>query len=228
MKRGIFIGLIIVLVFVVFFTGFFIRKDFAQKLIFGDLYKENLLLKEQNEDLKAQINRLQIADYVPSGHLPQGDKLQTDIYLSAKIFSTYPFNFKNQLIVDAGEQQGVKKSAAATVGENILLGQIVEVFKNTGVVRTIFDPNWQLSVRIGKDEINGLFQGGNEPKITLIEKPVNVGDAVYSAGSEFPYALEIGEISEIKESAGGIFKEAAIRMPYNVNDLREANIIINR
>jgi len=210
MRRGIFIGLIVILIFVVFFTGFFIKKDFAQNLIFGDLHRENLLLKQQNEDLKAQIQRLQIADRK---------------YLTAEIFSTYPFNFKNQLVIAAGEQQGIKKSATVTVGENILFGQIIEVLENTSVVRTIFDPKWQLSVRIGNKEINGLFQGGNEPKITLIEKPVNVGDAVYSTGSEFPYALKIGEVSEIKESAGGIFKEAAVALPYTVNDLRNVNIV---
>ena len=222
MKKGILIGLVIALIFIVFLTGFFIKKDFLKEPVFlvralfsrADLYEENLFLKQQNEDLRAQINELRTTNY----------KLQTDNYLTAKIFSTYPFNIKNQLTINAGEKQGVKKGTTATIGENILVGQIIEVFENYSVARTIFDPKWQLPVRIGEEEVNGLLQGGNEPKITLIEKPVKAGDIIYSAVADFPYGLKIGEISEIKETASGIFKEAEVKVSYNINELREVNM----
>ncbi len=222
MKKGILIGLVIALIFIVFLTGFFIKKDFLKEPVFlvralfsrADLYEENLFLKQQNEDLRAQINELRTTNY----------KLQTDNYLTAKIFSTYPFNIKNQLTINAGEKQGVKKGTTATIGENILVGQIIEVFENYSVARTIFDPKWQLPVRIGEEEVNGLLQGGNEPKITLIEKPVKAGDIIYSAVADFPYGLKIGEISEIKETSSGIFKEAEVKVSYNINELREVNM----
>ncbi|MEK7194039.1 MAG: rod shape-determining protein MreC [Patescibacteria group bacterium] len=222
MKKGILIGLVIALIFIVFLTGFFIKKDFLKEPVFlikalfsrADLYEENLFLKQQNEDLRAQINELRTTNY----------KLQTDNYLTAKIFSTYPFNIKNQLTINAGEKQGVKKGTTATIGENILVGQIIEVFENYSVARTIFDPKWQRPVRIGEEEVNGLLQGGNEPKITLIEKPVKAGDIIYSAVADFPYGLKIGEISEIKETASGIFKEAEVKVSYNINELREVNM----
>lgn len=221
MRKGILIGLIIALIFIVFFTGFFVKKDFLKEPVFlikalfsrADLYEENLFLRQQNEDLKAQIQVSSIRYQVPSGK-----------YLSAKIFSTYPFNIKNQLTINAGEKQGVKNGMAVTFGKNILIGQITEVFENYSVGRTIFDPKWQLPVRIGEEEINGLLQGGNEPKITLIEKPVKAGDIVYSAGADFLYGLKIGEISEIKETSSGIFKEAKVKVSYNINELREVNI----
>ena len=222
MKKGILIGLVIALIFIVFLTGFFIKKDFLKEPVFlvralfsrADLYEENLFLKQQNEDLRAQINELRTTNY----------KLQTDNYLTGKIFSTYPFNIKNQLTINAGEKQGVKKGTTATIGENILVGQIIEVFENYSVARTIFDPKWQLPVRIGEEEVNGLLQGGNEPKITLIEKPVKAGDIIYSAVADFPYGLKIGEISEIKETSSGIFKEAEVKVSYNINELREVNM----
>lgn len=222
MKKGILIGLVIALIFIVFLTGFFIKKDFLKEPVFlvralfsrADLYEENLFLKQQNEDLRAQINELRTTNY----------KLQTDNYLTAKIFSTYPFNIKNQLTINVGEKQGVKKGTTATIGENILVGQIIEVFENYSVARTIFEPKWQIPVRIGDEEINGLLQGGNEPKITLIEKPVKIGDIVFSATADFPYGLKIGEISEIKETSSGIFKEAEVKVSYNINELREVNM----
>ena len=115
--------------------------------------------------------------------------------------------------------------ATAIVGNNILVGQVSGVFENVSVVQTIFDPNLELPVRIGKDEINGMLQGGALPKVILIEKPIQVGDIVYSASAGFPYGLKIGEITEIKESAAGVFKEAAIRIPFVVGEVRELTII---
>ena len=211
MKRYILILGIVILVIITYFTAFFIKKNRS--------FDENSRLKQENQDLIAQIQRLQVA----------GGELQNknNNFISAKVFSTYPFNIKNKITIDAGEKQGVKKNMVVVLGENILVGQILEVFENYSVVQTIFDPNWQLPARIGQEEINGLFQGGGEPKVTLIEKnkPFQVNDAVYSASQEFPYGLKIGEVVEIKESSAGVFKEAILKMLFNVNELREVNII---
>lgn len=214
MRRYILAFLIFFLVVVIYFTNFFIKKE--------RFFTENLRLKQENQDLRAEIQRI-FDCKLPNGKC--GTVSSTGKYLSVKVFSTYPFNIKNQLTLNAGEKQGVKPQATATLGDNILVGQVNRVFENASVVETIFDPNLELPVRIGKDEINGMFQGGAEPKIVLIEKPIEVGDIVYSASAEFPYGLKIGEITEIKESAAGIFKEAAIKIPFAVGELREVNII---
>ncbi len=212
MKRYVLAVLIVILLIVVFFTGFFIKKE--------RFFDENIQLKKENENLKAELQGLKVENFE--------SKISQDGFLTVKVFSTYPFNVKSQITVNAGEAQGVKKLMPALFGKNILLGQIIEVSKNYSVIQTIFDPNWQLPVRIGEKEINGLLQGGNEPKITFIEKdkPITVGDAVYSAKRGFPLGLKVGEISEIKESAPGVFKEAVLTMPFNISALREVEILL--
>jgi len=211
MRRYLIITLLIFLLVITYFTIFFIKKERS--------FDENLRLKQENENLKAQIQKLEIGNWKL--------EIPRDNYLTAKVFSTYPFNIKNQITINIGEKQGVKKMMAVTVGDNLLLGQVVEVFENYSIVQTIFDPHWQLPVRIGKEEINGLFQAGNEPKVVLIEKEkaIQIGDVVYSASQEFPYGLKIGEISEIKETTAGVFKEAILKIPFNVNELREVRVI---
>ncbi len=212
MKRYVLAVLIVILLIVVFFTGFFIKKE--------RFFDENIQLKKENENLKAELQGLKVENFE--------SKISQDGFLTVKVFSTYPFNVKSQITVNAGEAQGVKKLMPALFGKNILLGQIIEVSKNYSVIQTIFDPNWQLPVRIGEKEINGLLQGGNEPKITFIEKdkPITVGDAVHSAKRGFPLGLKVGEISEIKESAPGVFKEAVLTMPFNISALREVEILL--
>ncbi|KKU98622.1 MAG: Cell shape-determining protein MreC, partial [Candidatus Wolfebacteria bacterium GW2011_GWE1_48_7] len=140
--------------------------------------------------------------------------------IAANVFSTYPFNMKDTISVDRGSSDGVANAMVATVADSILLGQVTGVREHSSVVRTIFDSHWQLPVRIGPDNINGLFEGGNDPKVVLVEKQIKVGDGVFSAAKEFPMGIKIGEIKEIKEEAGGIFKEATIRTPYSIGEVR--------
>lgn len=211
MRRYIIIALIILLAGAIYLTNFFISKQRS----FG----ENARLKQENENLKAQLQESQISG-IKSQDLNNSP-------LTAEVFSTYPFNTKNQITINAGEKQGVKKSMTASIGGNILLGRVVDVFENYSVIETIFDPNFQLPVRIGNQQIDALFQGGNEPKLSLIEKtkPVKTSDIVYSASKEFIYGLKVGEVAEIRESSAGVFKEATLTIPFNMNELREVNLL---
>lgn len=215
MRRYFVIVAAFILIGITYLTGFFIKRE--------RFSNENFLLRQENEDLRAQIQRYSIPDFSPSGTLPGGK------YLRARVFSTYPFNIKNQITVDAGGEQGVKNSMAVLIGENILVGKIREARTNVSLVETIFDPHFELPVRISEKEIDSLLQGGSEPKLILIEKTklVRVGDFVYSAGSGMPYGLKIGEVAEIKENIAGLFKEVTIKAPFNVSELREVNILVS-
>ena len=208
MKRRLTAVFAVLIIVVVYFTGFFIKKERD--------FRENLLLKRENENLRGE---LQLA----AAGIKEAQK---NDYLTAKVFSTYPFNFKNKITVNVGEKNGVKKSAVVAFGENIFIGQITDVGRDFSVARTVFDPNWQLPVRIGEEEINGLLQGGNEPRIVLVDNDefLKAGLVVYSAGEGISYGLKIGEIKEIGKDATGVFKEAFLKIPFNVGDLREVNV----
>lgn len=219
MKRIVLISLTAVILIVTFFSGIFIPKrafvasvNFAKQYLKTDFYQENVLLKLQNENLKAQLQRAQDVPGVPVDH--------RSARMQANVFSTYPFNMKDVIAIDRGSDDGVSSAMVATVADSILLGQVTSVDEHSAVIRTIFDSHWQLPVRIGPDNINGLFEGGNDPKVVLVEKPIKVGDGVFSAAKEFPMGIKIGEVKEIKEEAGGIFKEATIRTPYSIGDVR--------
>ena len=195
------------LLVVTFFTNFFISKQRA--------LNKNLALQQENESLLAELQAIGVQEM----------GLDTE-YISAKIFSTYPFNIKNQLTINKGIVEGVEKFAAVTLGGNILVGQISEVLNGHSIVKTVFDPSWSLPVRIGQQEVDGLLEGGSEPKIVLIEKEqqITVGDIVFSAGEYFPYGIKIGEVAKLWQETGA-FQEAGLKIPYTISELREVVII---
>lgn len=146
----------------------------------------------------------------------------------AEVYSSFPFNYKHLLAVNAGSASGVAVGMPVTLEGNILIGQVIEVSDDQSLVRTIFDKDWSLPVRIGVAERDALLVGGQNPKLTLIDRKVeiNEGDAVVSAKKDLPYGLKIGEISAVRDLITTSFKEADLIFPYDPKDLRKVAILI--
>lgn len=177
-------------------------------------------LLRENEVLKAKILLLSKSSYRETigGHE----------YLSAKIYSTYPFNNRGLITLNAGRLDGLKELLPVTVGETIFLGQLTQVSDTSSVARTIFDAGWELPVKAGTGGVDALLLGGREPRLTLIvkEKELVSGADVYTAGKDFPYGLKIGTIKEIFDNPGSTFREATLDIPYAVGELTQVSVLI--
>lgn len=180
-------------------TGNFITFGFSKQQI---VPAEDIL--KQAEALRASGNNSIRSKYV------QGD-----------VYSRYPLNLKDELLVDVGAGAGVRTGGAA-IFNGMLVGRIKESGENLSIVQTVFDPNFSLPVRIGKNKVDALLKGGVEPKLTLIQKNSDISqdDMVYSASSELEYGLAIGEAGPATVSNAGVFAEAPLKLSYSPADLR--------
>lgn len=171
----------------------------------------------ENELLKARIAALENLKSSASG--PQ--KL-----VQASVYSDYPFNFKNEILVDKGEADGVKVGQPVLLfvsqRGSLLIGKVEKIFKNSALVETIFDSRFKTSVRIGNRGVNSLLVGGSAPKLMLIPKDSEVrdGEGVYSASSDYPLGTPIGVARNIRISSDQFFKEADLETAYNPNDFQ--------
>lgn len=148
--------------------------------------------------------------------------------LVAKIYSTYPLNHRNFLSINAGSKDGVSAGMPVTFDGNFLLGKIIEISETSSIVRTIFDKDFSLPVRLGDGEVNALLVGGHDPRLNLIEKNFGAEEEtmVFSAGKDFPYGLKIGKVGKIIDSLADSFKTASLELPYQIKDLRTAIILL--
>lgn len=166
----------------------------------------------ENDQLKAQLAELQgIAAELPTS---------TPNYLRAMVYSRYPLNFKNELFVDAGTDDGVA-TGSAVVYQGLLIGRVVEAWPHYAAVQTVFDNDFRLPVRIGAGGYDGLLTGGSYPFVASIAKssPVAAGDIVASAAPGVPYALPMGEIQSTSTSPDNLFEQASIVFPYDINQV---------
>lgn len=171
----------------------------------------------ENEALKAQLAVLQsVAAQLPQ--ISQG-------YLRAMVYSRYPFNFKNEMLVNAGADQGVS-AGKAVVFQGILIGVVERVFKDTALVQTVFDGNFKMPVRVGARGYDALLVGGAYPKAASLEKDASVatGTIVYSAAEGLPFGMPVAIVAGTSTSPDTLFEEAMLSFAYDVNGIQTVNI----
>jgi cell shape-determining protein MreC len=177
-------------------------------------------LRSENEALRAEL--LLALKSAQSVHT-EGHE-----YRLAKVFSSYPFNNRGLIAVNAGARDGVHVGMPVTVGAGIFVGQIAEVFDSYATVRTVFDVDWQIPVKVGNDQSDALLVGGRDPHLAMIirEGTLSVGEVVYAALKDFPYGLTVGDVGTIRTKSGQALEEAELLLPYNPATLTEVSIMV--
>ena len=147
--------------------------------------------------------------------------------IHALVYGFNPFDTVNFLAITAGEGAGVAaKMPVLTSG--LFVGEIEKTTRDQSTVRTIFDPTFEMPVKIGA-RAKGLLKGGVQPRITLIaaEEKVASGDPVYAASRDFPLGLPVGILGNITENAGEAWRSASLRVPYELTAVSAVEIIKN-
>ncbi|MDO8601708.1 MAG: rod shape-determining protein MreC [bacterium] len=172
----------------------------------------------ENQSLRAQLQQAQST--------PSIIEQERERYIRVPLYSSYPFNTSNQLLVAAGSESGVLEGATVFAAPGIFIGQVTSVQNGKAVVRTIFDPGWELPVRIGEGKVDALLIGGQEPRLTLVSKrkPLIGGESVFLASRDFTYGLVLGAVAELRQSKDSLFLEGRLIASYTIADLSELYI----
>jgi cell shape-determining protein MreC len=203
---------IAILIVLIFFTpayGWKLRALLAPR---GGTDQDAASLAAQNETLAAQLAELQLV----SMQIPA----TVSSTMRAMVYSRCPLNFKDELLVDVGANDGVA-AGKAVLFQGILVGVVKQVFPDDAAVATVFDPTFKMPVRIGASGVDALLQGGSNPQAFSISKnaKVAVGDIVMAAGPGIPYGLPIGTVASISPSGDNLFNQATLSFAYDVNGI---------
>lgn len=212
-----FLGIIILLLFFIFFMpsiGMHLRGLMGPQ---GEAPSNVQQLAAENESLKAQIAEFDTIE----GELPTS----TPNTIRAMVYSRYPLNFKNEMVVNVGTDDKITVGSAVIFQGN-LIGFVKESSPQSSVIQTIFDPNYKLLVRIGSNGYDALLVGGSYPMVESIAKTANisVGDIVYGADPSAPYAIPVGEIANVALASNNLFEEASLSFPYDIGMIQTVEI----
>jgi hypothetical protein len=214
MKREtLFIGLLILLIVVMFGFGSKLGMRF-QRVLTGPLPQfagENLTTLRSTVEGYGAVHTL-------AANLPGAKTIP--------VYSRYPFNLKNEILIAAGTNDGIKEGDIALF-EGSILGSVEKAFSGSALVETIFDSRFKTPVRIGTLATDALLIGGSNPELTLIpaNAAVNENDQVYSAGEGWPYGMTLGALHDVKSSENSLYKNGALRVSYNPASLSQVTVV---
>ncbi len=174
-------------------------------------------LKLENESLKSELLKKNSGSAV------------TDRYLEAQVYSHYPFNDRNALIIDRGSLDGVKVGMPVLAARGVLLGRVTNVKDRVSEDRKSIDPAWKSSVVVGEHKIKAVLQGANNPRLELIPKDavIKEGDMITNIAPEYPIALRVGSIGSARLDEKKVWQIADVDVAFGIEDIDTVLVVTN-
>lgn len=193
----------------IFAARFAAQENVALKTQLGDLLLENSNLRQSLVETQALVD--QQTSFSP----------QTYNLISAR-----PIGLSRYLLIDKGQNDGVKVGKAV-VFKNNLLGKVITASAKSAGVQLITDPDFKLSAfSLNKDGKARGIVSGQFGVYLLMDKilhsePVEKTDMIYSEGLEayLPRGLILGSVTEIVEEQNQVFKQAKVTPVFDVQNL---------
>ncbi len=197
------------------------------------LFDENLELKQEVQELKAKNTKLQEVkqeNKFLQSSLNLTEKTDYDISLATIIGRGFQ-GMQRYILVNKGSLAAIEKNMPVVVFDNILVGKITEVFKDSAKVLLITSPNSKIPALIQESRIQGLVSGTKKESLSMdsVSKDLKVetGNKVITSGLDgiFPKGMLVGEVSEVKIFEHKMFQQITLNPAVNLEELEQVFII---
>jgi len=202
-------------------------------------YKENKLLKARLEEyvmLEAEVQTLKKENEELRAVLDKKESLRDFIPIEATVIGRNPDRWQETVIINKGEQQGIKKDMAVITPSG-LIGKIQHASQFTSTVQLLsaIDRQNRISAYVqGKDgSVFGLIEGYDDKRQALLFKQIPFDAKIEKKqlvltsglGGIFPKGLPIGEVEEVEPDEYGLTKMAYVKPAANFYDVDEVIVV---
>jgi rod shape-determining protein MreC len=197
------------------------------------LESENLELHEQQLLLQAKLQKFEAleAENHRIRELLDSAKNLQDHVLIAEIIAVSQDPYRHQITLNKGSNDKVYRGQALIDATGIM-GQIVEIGPNTSEALLITDPDHGIPVEVNRTGLQTIALGlgdGQGLKLPFLPSnaDVKVGDLLVSSalGGRFPAGYPVGQIYNVKNTAGEHFMEAVAYPSAKLNQGRQALLV---
>lgn len=184
-----------------------------------DLLRENRELREQLLRGNARMNRLQ-AVQIENQRLRDLLGGTRGLQLSVQLASLVDVDldpFRHRILLDAGEQRGVRVGLAVIDGAGVV-GQIIATTPMNSTAMLVSDPSHAIPVQVVRSGLRSIAYGtGRIDRLELPNIPlsadVRVGDELITSGlgGTFPAGFPVGRIESLRPDDTRLFVVADAR-----------------
>jgi rod shape-determining protein MreC len=221
-----------------------VQKLVAESVNFStglwDKYIGLINTHEENKRLKVEINRLVMGNSRNRELLSTYKRLQellkvkdvaNDDVIASQVIGRDPTGWFKSVIIDKGKNSGIKENMPV-INEKGVVGQVVSVSYNYSKVLLLIDQNSAVDSIIERSRDSGIVKGVSSDLCTLDyvlkTNDVRVGDIAVTSGLDrvFPKGHHIGEIIEVRDAPGELFKDIKIKPSVDFTRLEEVLVIL--
>jgi rod shape-determining protein MreC len=212
-----------------------IGNFFAGAFNYGAVQSENEQLQRQIGQLRAtqaekgfETNQLRLLTQLEK--LPFLGSLPT---VTAQTRDSYSSNFTATITLDKGRDDGVDVGFPV-VGAGGLVGQVIQSFHHTSVVRLLTDGQSKVGVVFGpNNKYTAIVDGqgpGNDATADLVapNTPLRKGEHMYTSGlqaAEFPPGIPVATVSSFHTPSGASQISITVEPSANLGQLAYVDVV---
>ena len=197
-------------------------------------------VRNENSRLKREIDTLRMENYRYQEILATHERLQKLLQfkktidwpvLAAQVIGRDPTGWFESVILDKGKNSGLKVNMPVVNAEGVV-GRLVFVSANYAKALLIIDQNSAVDCIIQRSRDEGIVKGLSS-KICRLDYVVKtsdvvVGDKVVTSGMGrvFPKGLPVGEVVEVINIPGDLFRDIKVRPMVDFSKLEELLVIL--
>jgi rod shape-determining protein MreC len=185
----------------------------------GRLMIENVKLRESVKRQRRMESLLALKEEEPSP------------VLAAKAVGRDASSWFKSVLVDVGENDGVRKNMPAAVYTG-LVGRVLRAYGGASRVMLITDPGSAVSCMTERTRDTGILVGDGTGlcRLLYVDKSADVaqGDLLIASGLDgiYPQGMPVGEVVKASGSAPGYFQDVQVRPTADIDHLEELAIIL--
>jgi len=200
------------------------------------LSDENQALREENEELVAEIARLreserelqQLEGFLNLRGVHEGDEL-----LKAEVFATEPSNTKEAVAIDKGSDDGLSEDMLVLSEQGSVIGTVARVLADSAWVTLLTDQSSAVSAYVQDSRVQGVVVGSPEGTLTMefVDETADVkeGDLVLTSGASglHPSGELIGEVVDVQQAPQDLFKSVRVEPLADFSRLESVFILVS-
>ena len=225
-----------------FFSGFHsagvaIRDTYNEKLSKDQLVSLVSELQSENQRLIAETSNLKILEKENNELREYLNFLEARQfkYVMASIISRGELNEADTvMVIDKGENDGIKKGQAAVNSQGIVVGKVASVKGEIAEIYLITNKDCRLAASIqNENKTAGIVEGelGLSAKMNLIPQTEDIqkDDIIITSGLEgdIPKGLPIGKVERVEKENNDIWQSAVLEPLVDFDELTFLSIIVS-
>jgi rod shape-determining protein MreC len=195
-------------------------------------------VRQENRELKLQIERLRIEQVRLSQDAEQARRLQALLgfkeqfiskTLPAQVIGSSGSEQSRSVYIDKGSHDGIKPDMAVITADGVV-GKVLRAFRTTSQVLLVNDQTSGVGAILEKSRLQGVLRGTPLGEVVLekvmSDEAVQPGERVVTSGGDqiFPKGLPVGTVTKVSPGAE-LFLNIRVKPAADLNRLEEVLVI---